>query len=252
MTDVVLEVRGLRKTFDPGLFVPAVEVLKGVDLEVRRSEIFGLLGPNGAGKTTTLKAILDVVRPDTGEIRICGLRHDSPEAWRRVGFMPESPPLYPHLTGVEYLEFCARLLDLPAAEASARVRDVLERVTMSSRADRPMRTFSKGMQQRISLAQALLGGPDLLLLDEPMSGLDPLGRRDVRDLIVSERERGTTVFFSSLGATVVSGASGERVPWNRGTWTEGRKERWVLLQHTRLGPAGGEGVAGYTLTVDAR
>jgi len=197
VTDVVLEVRGLRKAFDPGLFQPQVEVLKGIDLEVVRGEIFGLLGPNGAGKTTTLKAILDLVRPDAGVVRICGHPHDSREARRRVGFMPENPSLYPHLTGDEYLRFCARLLDIPDTEAPARIREVLDRVSMTGRSGRPMRTFSKGMQQRISLAQALLGRPDLLLLDEPMSGLDPLGRRDVRDLILAERERGTTVFFSS-------------------------------------------------------
>ena len=125
MTDVVLEVRGLRKAFDPGLFQPQVEVLKGIDLEVVRGEIFGLLGPNGAGKTTTLKAILDLVRPDAGVVRICGHPHDSREARRRVGFMPENPSLYPHLTGDEYLGFCARLLDIPDTEAPARIREVL-------------------------------------------------------------------------------------------------------------------------------
>jgi ABC-2 type transport system ATP-binding protein len=197
VTDVVLEVRDLHKAFDPGLFQPQVEVLRGIDLEVVRGEIFGLLGPNGAGKTTTLKAILDLVRPDAGVVRICGHPHGSREARRRVGFMPENPSLYPHLTGDEYLGFCARLLDIPDTEAPARIREVLGRVSMTGRSGRPMRTFSKGMQQRISLAQALLGRPDLLLLDEPMSGLDPLGRRDVRDLILAERERGTTVFFSS-------------------------------------------------------
>jgi len=197
VTEAVLEVRDLHKTFDPGLFQPAVEALRGIDLEVRRGEIFGLLGPNGAGKTTTLKSILDLVRPDAGTIRICGHPHDSWEARRRVGFMPENPCLYPHLTGDEYLRFCARLLDIPAGEIPRRVGDVLDGVSMSGRSHRPMRTFSKGMQQRISLAQALLGRPDLLLLDEPMSGLDPLGRRDVRDLILAERDRGTTVFFSS-------------------------------------------------------
>ena len=197
MRDVVLQVRDLRKTFDPGLLVPPVEVLRGIDLEVVRGEIFGLLGPNGAGKTTTLKAILGLVRPDAGEVRIGGVPAHRLEARRRLGFMPENPCLYPHLTGVEYLAFCAQLLGVPRSEQPLRVDGVLEMVSMAGRANRPMRTFSKGMQQRISLAQALLGRPDLLLLDEPMSGLDPLGRRDVRDIILSEKERGTTVFFSS-------------------------------------------------------
>lgn len=197
MSEAVLEVENLHKTFDPGLLKRPVEALRGVDLEVPRGEIFGLLGPNGAGKTTTLNAILGLVRPDAGSIRISGIEHARPEARRRLGFAPENPRLYPHLTGVEYLRFCGQLLGLPTVQLRRRVDEVLDLVSMTGRADRPMRTFSKGMQQRLSLAQALLGRPELLLLDEPMSGLDPLGRRDVRDLILAERDRGTTVFFSS-------------------------------------------------------
>ena len=192
-----LEIRGLRKTFDPGLLQRSVDVLRGVEFTVERGEVFGFLGPNGAGKTTTIKCMTGLVRPDEGEIRISGLEHTSAEARSRYGFMAESPYLYPHLTGREMLAFTAELLGLDRAEIGRRIERVLDRVGMSERSDAPMRTYSKGMLQRISLGRALLGEPEILILDEPMSGLDPVGRRDVRDLILAERDRGTTVFFSS-------------------------------------------------------
>ena len=192
-----LSVSQLRKTFHPGLFEAPVAALKGVSFEVGEGEVFGFLGPNGAGKTTTIKAVIGLVHPDEGEIRVCGHPHTAVEARRRLGFAPESPAYYQHLTGGEFLRFCAALLRLTGAAAAARVATVLEKVGMAAHAGRPMRTYSKGMLQRISLAQALLGSPELLILDEPMSGLDPLGRRDVRDLILEEKRRGTTIFFSS-------------------------------------------------------
>lgn len=197
MSQSQLVIRNLKKTFHPGLFERAVPVLRGLDLEVRRGEIFGFLGPNGAGKTTTIKAIMGLVIPDDGEILIAGEPHTAIAAKRRVGFMAESPYLYNHLDGRAYLEFSAELLGLPASEIPDRVTTVLDLVSMSDRADAKMRTYSKGMQQRIALAQALLGEPELLILDEPMSGLDPIGRRDVRDIILEQQARGVTVFFSS-------------------------------------------------------
>jgi ABC-2 type transport system ATP-binding protein len=195
--DVQLKVHELRKTFDPGLFEARVEVLKGLSFEVARGEIFGFLGPNGAGKTTTIKAITGLVFPDEGTITVCGLPHTDLDAKRRIGFMPESPYVYNHLTGREFLRFAAELLALERGLIEGRIQHVLGMVSMARAADRPMRTFSKGMLQRLTLAQALLGEPELLILDEPMSGLDPVGRRDVRDIILDQRERGTTVFFSS-------------------------------------------------------
>jgi ABC-2 type transport system ATP-binding protein len=197
MTEVQLRIHDLWKTFHPGLFEPAVEVLKGLSLEVSKGEIFGLLGPNGAGKTTTIKAITGLVLPDAGDITIAGHPHDSLEAKRLIGFMAENPYLYTQLTSREYLRFSARLLGMEDDEIDGRVAAGLAQVSMSMRADQKMRTFSKGMLQRIALAQALLGDPELLILDEPMSGLDPIGRRDVRDLILQQQEHGTTVFFSS-------------------------------------------------------
>ena len=197
MTDIRLSVRDLRKTFDPGLFEAKVEVLKGLSFEVERGEIFGFLGPNGAGKTTTIKAITEIIYPDSGEISVCGLPHTDLEAKRRVGFMTESPYVYRHLTGREFLRFCADLLGLQRTGLDDRISEVLEEVGMASSGDRTMGAYSKGMLQRVALAQALLGEPELLILDEPMSGLDPVGRRDVRDIILRQAAGGATVFFSS-------------------------------------------------------
>ena len=197
MSDVQLRVDNLWKTFHPGLFERAVEVLKGLSLEVERGEIFGFLGPNGAGKTTTIKAITGLVILDRGEISIGGHAHNSIQAKRLIGFMAENPYLYNHLTGREYLRFSAELLGVDGTEVEDRVAAVLRRVGMDTTADQKMSVFSKGMLQRIALAQALLGEPALLILDEPMSGLDPIGRRDVRDIILAQKERGVTVFFSS-------------------------------------------------------
>jgi len=197
MADIQLSVRDLQKTFHPGLFEASIEVLKGLSFEVARGEIFGFLGPNGAGKTTTIKAITEIIYPDAGEILVCGLPHTSLEAKRRIGFMSESPYIYRHLTGREYLRFSGELLGLDRTGLADRIPRVLDQVAMSGRADRTMGTYSKGMLQRVALGQALLGEPELLILDEPMSGLDPVGRRAVRDIILDQAESGVTVFFST-------------------------------------------------------
>jgi ABC-2 type transport system ATP-binding protein len=197
LSDIVLRVHELQKTFDPGLFEARVHVLKGLSFEVQRGEVYGFLGPNGAGKTTAIKAITGLIFPDEGEITVCGRPHTDREAKRRIGFMPENPYFYNHLTGREFLGFHSELLILEPSRIEGRINEVLQLVSMAQHADRPMRTFSKGMLQRMALAQALLGEPEMLILDEPMSGLDPVGRRDVRDIILAQRDQGTTVFFSS-------------------------------------------------------
>ncbi len=197
MPDVQLSLRNVMKTFDPGLFEQKKEILKGLSLEIHRGEVFGFLGPNGAGKTTTIKAICDLIRPDSGDIEICGYPHTDLRAKRRIGFMPESPYFYQYLKGKEFLHFYADLLGLSRQHAQRRVADVLTMVGMEKHQSKLMKTFSKGMLQRMALAQSLLGEPDLLILDEPMSGLDPIGRRDVRDIILELKNRGTTIFFSS-------------------------------------------------------
>jgi ABC-2 type transport system ATP-binding protein len=195
--DVVLEVQGLQKVFHIGFFRKRVEAVKGTSFRVHKGEIFGLLGPNGAGKTTTIKAILRLIFPTEGEIRLFGRSADDREAAMRVGYMPENPYIYQYLKPLEFLDLCGRLVGLPKAERLARSEEMIDKVGLRQAVDRPIGKFSKGMMQRIGLAQALLHDPELLVLDEPMSGLDPIGRKEVRDLLLEQRERGKTLLFTS-------------------------------------------------------
>jgi ABC-2 type transport system ATP-binding protein len=189
--------------------VPAIEIanltkkygrkvaLRDLNLTVRRGEVFGFLGPNGAGKTTTVKILLGLVRPDAGQARIFGLASTDPEARRAVGYLPENFRFQEWLTGKELLELHADLADMPAADRTRRIPEVLRLVGLEDRGDERIRTYSKGMVQRIGLAQAIIHRPRLVLLDEPTSALDPIGRRDVRDLIRSLSASGMTVFLNS-------------------------------------------------------
>ncbi len=160
-------------------------------------EVFGFLGPNGAGKTTTLKLLLQLVFPTSGEARILGRPPGDLGAKRRLGYLPENPYFYDYLTAEELLNYFGGLLGLNAADRRQRVEKLLDEVGIASERRLQLRKFSKGMLQRVGIAQALLNEPDLVILDEPMSGLDPLGRRDVRALILRLRDRGCSVFFSS-------------------------------------------------------
>ncbi|MBW2585531.1 MAG: ABC transporter ATP-binding protein [Deltaproteobacteria bacterium] len=195
--DFVLEVEGLRKVFHIGFFRKRVEAVNGTSFKVKRGEIFGLLGPNGAGKTTTIKAILRLIFPTEGEIRIFGRSADDREAAKRVGYMPENPYVYQYLKPLEFLDLCGRLVGIPKTDRRARSEEMIDKVGLRDAMDRPIGKFSKGMMQRIGLAQALLHDPELLVLDEPMSGLDPIGRKEVRDLLVEQRNRGKTLLFTS-------------------------------------------------------
>jgi ABC-2 type transport system ATP-binding protein len=197
MTDVVLRAAELAKTFRRPFSGKRVEAVRGVSFDVRRGEIFGFLGPNGAGKTTTIKMLMGLVAPTEGTMEILGVRAPSSDVMARVGFLPENPYIYPYLSPREFVTLCGRLSGLGGAVLSARCEQVIERVGMKYAIDRPARALSKGMLQRVALASALVHDPELLVLDEPMSGLDPVGRKEVRDLIVEEKERGRTVFFSS-------------------------------------------------------
>lgn len=193
-----LSVTGLRKTYPHGFLGRRRKVaLEGLDLAVPRGAIFGCLGPNGSGKTTTLRIVLGLCRPDAGRVSVLG--HASEDAaWRRrVGYLPEQPYVYDYLTCREYLDYVGRLHGLQVSERRRRAEGLLARVDLLAAADQRMRTYSKGMQQRAALAQALMGDPELVFLDEPMSGLDPLGRRLVRELILDLRREGRTVFFST-------------------------------------------------------
>ena len=195
--DAPISVREVHKSFRGHLGIGATVAVAGLSFEVRPGEIFGLLGPNGAGKTTTLKMLIGLLRPDTGEVRLFGGSPSSANARRRLGFLPEQPYFYDYLTAEEFLRFYARLQGVPSAERDGRVRRALERVGLGDRGATPLRKCSKGMLQRVGLAQAIQHDPDLVILDEPMSGLDPIGRREVRDLILSLRAAGRTVLFSS-------------------------------------------------------
>jgi ABC-2 type transport system ATP-binding protein len=163
---------------------------------VKRGETYGVLGPNGAGKTTSIKAILRLIFPDRGDIRLFGAAL-SKDALRRVGYLPENPYVYQYLRAAEFLDLCGRLMGMDAALRKKRTREMIELVGLAHAVDRPIGRFSKGMTQRIGLAQALLHDPELLILDEPMSGLDPIGRKQVRDIILSERAAGKTIIFTS-------------------------------------------------------
>lgn len=193
-----LEIRGLTKSYRIGhLHQKKRLVLRDLDLSVPRGQVFGYLGPNGSGKTTTLKVVTGLLRADQGQISVLGLPLQD-RAWRhRVGYLPENPYLYDYLTGREYLEYVGRLFGLGLAVRRKRAAELLERVGLSRSADVALRRVSKGMLQRVGLAQALVNDPELVILDEPMSGLDPLGRHLVRKLILELKDAGKTVFFST-------------------------------------------------------
>jgi ABC-2 type transport system ATP-binding protein len=174
-----------------------VRALDGLTLQVARGEIFSFLGPNGAGKTTTFKLLLRLLYPTTGTARILDCPLDDLAMRARIGYLPEQPYFYDYLTARELLVYCGKLFALPKAEALARAQRLLVQVGLAAEADKHLRKFSKGMLQRIGLAQSLINDPDVLFLDEPMSGLDPLGRREVRELMQAQRAAGKTVFFSS-------------------------------------------------------
>jgi ABC-2 type transport system ATP-binding protein len=197
----VLAIDGLSKTFHDWehLRFRPIRVLKGITLEVRRGEIFGFLGPNGAGKTTTIKALMGIIKPTSGTARILGhdLVEHSREVKRRTGFLPENPYFYDHLKVGEFVEFCGALFGMGRAERRRRASELLEMVGMSHAAGLPLRKCSKGMLQRAGIAQSLVNDPDFLVWDEPVSGLDPLGRKEVKDLMLDLRRRGKTIFFSS-------------------------------------------------------
>jgi len=192
-----IRTRGLCKHYRNPWTLRVTQGLADLDLEVRRGEVFGYLGPNGAGKTTTIKLLLGLLQPSSGGGTVMGEPLGSIASRRHLGFLPEQPYFYDSLTGPEYLEFTGRLSGIGAHDAHGRARHWLGRVGLGGREKLPLRKYSKGMLQRLGLASALLHEPDLLILDEPMSGLDPFGRRDVRELILEQRERGATVMLSS-------------------------------------------------------
>jgi len=193
----IVRVDRLVKEFPTGLGLRRRRVLHGISFRVREGEIFGFVGPNGAGKTTTLKLLMGLIHPTAGRASILG--HDVGEtAFRRhVGFLPENPYFYEFLTGREILAFYARLSGVPGVQIPGRIETLLDWVGLSHAADARLRTYSKGMLQRVGIAQALVHDPSVVFLDEPMSGLDPIGRKEIRDLILRLHEEGKTVFMNT-------------------------------------------------------
>jgi len=193
----MIKTEALGKTFYAGFRRKKIEALKGLELQIEKGEIFGFLGPNGAGKTTTIKILAGLIKPSSGKAFVLGRPAGEVAARTRMGFLPEQPYFYDYLTGAEFLEFCARFFGLTGQERKKRINMLLAAVGLEGARDLALRKYSKGMLQRIGLAQALVNDPELVILDEPMSGLDPLGRKEIRDLIASLKDQGKTVFFNT-------------------------------------------------------
>ncbi|MFH1738710.1 MAG: ABC transporter ATP-binding protein [bacterium] len=193
----ILSIRGLSKTYSVGLWSKPVTALDDLNLEVEEGEIFGFLGPNGAGKTTTIKILLRIIYPTKGTAFLLGREIGEAIQHRQIGYMPENPYFYRFLTGYEFLMFYGRLSGLSYRERKKRAEELLDLVGLEHARDIRVGNYSKGMVTRVGLAQALLTNPQLLLMDEPMSGLDPIGRREIRGLIMQLREEKKTVFFCS-------------------------------------------------------
>ena len=196
-SDLVVQTEQLSKIFRVGFWGKRVTAVDGLNLEVRRGEVFGFLGPNGAGKTTTLKMLMGLIYPSSGHAWLFGRDLGDPQTKARLGFLPESPYFYDYLTSREFLGFYGHLFGLWGAVLDKRIDELLELVGMTHAKDLQLRKFSKGMLQRVGVAQALINDPELVVLDEPMSGLDPIGRKEVRDLILRLKDSGKTVLFSS-------------------------------------------------------
>jgi ABC-2 type transport system ATP-binding protein len=195
----VVEINNLQKDYEVGFWrKKKVRVLDGLSLTVNQGEIFGFLGANGAGKTTTLKLLMRLIFPTEGSAKILGYDISEVSMHSRIGYLPENPYFYDYLSALEFLNFCGEIFGLSKAERTTRAQALLSRVKLDeSKWNTQLRKFSKGMLQRVGLAQALVNDPEIVFLDEPMSGLDPIGRREVRDLIAELRAEGKTVFMCS-------------------------------------------------------
>jgi ABC-2 type transport system ATP-binding protein len=197
MLDTVLEANQLTKVYVSTLPHKRVLTLDSLTLSVTQGETFGLLGPNGAGKTTSQKLFLGLLKPTSGSVKLFGKSPEDPEVRARVGFLPENPYFYTYLTGREFLGFCADLFRMSGAIRRDRIKSLLELVDMTQAADTQLRKYSKGMLQRIGIAQALINDPDLIFLDEPTSGLDPIGHKQISAIIANLKAQGKTLFFNS-------------------------------------------------------
>ena len=196
MDQQAIGIEDLTKHYKKGIKKKVV-ALEGLNLDIHQGEIFGFVGPNGAGKSTTIKLIMNLIFPTRGRVRIMGLEASHPAARRKVGYLPENPSFYDHLTGEEFLLFAGALVGMKGKPLRNKAQELLELVGLDQAKKMRIRKYSKGMMQRLGIAQALIGNPQLIIMDEPMSGLDPLGRTEVVRLILTLKEQGKTVFFSS-------------------------------------------------------
>ncbi len=230
---LALEIQNLTKDYTVGFWRKRpVRALHDLSLQVGMGESFGFLGPNGAGKTTTLKILMRLIYPTVGTARILGAPLDDMQMRARIGYLPEQPYFYDYLTARELLVYCAKIFGLNKADTLQRTDELLKRVGLFEAADKQLRKYSKGMLQRAGLAQALINDPDVLFLDEPMSGLDPLGRREVRDLIANLRDQGKTVFFSSHVLSDVEALCDRVAIMNNGCLIESGKLSDILKSRT--------------------
>jgi ABC-2 type transport system ATP-binding protein len=193
----MITIHGISKEFKEGITEKRVKALDNLDLEIQHGEVFGFLGPNGAGKSTTIKILMNLIYSDTGKAEIAGRNVRDPKSRKLVGYLPENPYFYDYLTTEELLWFGGRASGMDTSRIRERTDLLVKKVDLQNARTRPLRTYSKGMLQRAGLALALIHDPDVVILDEPMSGLDPIGRKMVGDLLIELKQQGKTVFFSS-------------------------------------------------------
>ena len=197
MSENVIQIDSLSKIYGKLFWKKKEAALDNLTISIPKGKVLGFLGPNGAGKTTTIKLIMDLIKPSNGTIQILNSTVDDIKVKERIGFLPDSPAFSPHMSANEFLNVCAKLYKMPSDRRKLRIVEVLEIVKMSQHAKSKMKGFSKGMLQRIGIAQAILNDPDLLVLDEPLVGLDPHGRQELKQIILDQKEKGTSVLFCS-------------------------------------------------------
>jgi ABC-2 type transport system ATP-binding protein len=194
---LLLSIQNLSKTYKTGFFFKHFIALNNLNLDIESGQVLGILGPNGAGKTTFFKLLLNLIKPSSGEIKLFDILKTNHNWRRHVGFLPETPYFYPYLTTIESLQLYGALGEVPHKDLNDKIDLLLDKVGLSHAKDKQVKKFSRGMMQRLGIAQSLINDPQLLILDEPMSGLDPMGRKEIRDIIIDCRKEGKTVIFSS-------------------------------------------------------
>lgn len=193
----VIQIQNLSKSYRTSFLCKKIEALKSLSLDLYEGEILGFIGPNGAGKTTTFKLLLGLVSPDSGLIEVFGQTSTDYKIRKHIGYLPETPYFYPYLTTLESLDLYGRMFEMTKRERGKRIDELLAQVGLEYARNRQVKKFSRGMMQRLGIAQALINDPKLLILDEPMSGLDPMGRKEMRDIIMGCRKAGKSVIFST-------------------------------------------------------